>query len=52
MILLGGFVIGAGGVEFVVEVAEVVCFFVAADGRLPFFGFFVPVDAFVGGSFV
>ena len=43
----GFFVIRAGGVDFIGEVAEVVAFVVAGYLGGPFFASFVPVDAFV-----
>ena len=42
-----GFIVGVGGGGFVVEVAEVVGFFVAGELGGPFFRAFVPVDAFI-----
>jgi len=52
MIVPSRSVIGAGGLYFVVEVAEVAGFVVAAYRGGPFFCFFVPVDAFVFGASV
>jgi hypothetical protein len=44
-------IIGPGGVGFIIEVSEVVGFVIAPYRGGPFFGLFVPVDAFVfGGS--
>ncbi len=47
VVFLGRLVIRAGGVELVIEVAEVVGFVLEADGCRPFLGSFAPVDAFV-----
>jgi len=41
------FVVSLGGVDFIVEVADVVFFIVAVYLGGPFFTSFVPIDAFV-----
>ena len=48
----GGFVVGSGGFEFGVEVAEVVAFVVGGYLSGPFLLCLVPVDAFVFRAFV
>ena len=47
MIFAGGFVIGLGGFDFVVEQADGSAFVVIAYLDLPFLVAFGPIDAFV-----